>query len=80
MGAAIVRATPLFSLCFPGATNWFIISGHMTDVGIVPHGAVEEPVEDKQSLQTPEGQKEDEDEDTDTDDGALGDEGDVHGS
>ncbi|KAA8593282.1 hypothetical protein FQN60_009398 [Etheostoma spectabile] len=43
------------------------------DVDIVSHGPVEEPVEDKQSLQTPESQEEDEDEeDTDTDDGAFG--------
>ncbi|XP_049441734.1 sarcolemma associated protein a isoform X1 [Epinephelus fuscoguttatus] len=43
------------------------------DVDIVSHGPVEEPVEDKKSLQTPESQDEDEDEeDTDTDDGAFG--------
>ncbi|XP_067360679.1 sarcolemma associated protein a isoform X3 [Channa argus] len=43
------------------------------DVDIVSPGPVEEPVEDKQSLQTPEIQEEDEDEeDTDTDDGAIG--------
>ncbi|XP_054472617.1 sarcolemma associated protein a isoform X2 [Anoplopoma fimbria] len=43
------------------------------DVDMVSHGPVEEPVEDKQSLQTPESQEEDEDdEDTDTDDGAFG--------
>uniref|UniRef100_A0A3B5A8T5 Sarcolemma associated protein n=1 Tax=Stegastes partitus TaxID=144197 RepID=A0A3B5A8T5_9TELE len=48
------------------------------DVNIVPHGPVEEPVEDKQSLQTPESQEEDEDEeDTDTDDGAVGEEEDI---
>ncbi|KAL7407990.1 hypothetical protein ABVT39_016517 [Epinephelus coioides] len=42
------------------------------DVDIVSHGPVEEPVEDKKSLQTPESQDEDEDEeDTDTDDGAF---------
>lgn len=58
----------------------YISYGHMTDVGIVSHGGVEEPVGDKQSLQTPESQKEDEDEDTDTDDGAVGDDGDIHGS
>lgn len=52
----------------------------MTDVDIVPREAVEEPVEDKQSLQTPEGQREDEDEDTDTDDGAVGEDEDIHGS
>ncbi|XP_072237636.1 sarcolemma associated protein a isoform X4 [Leuresthes tenuis] len=47
------------------------------DVDIVSHGPVEEPVEDKQSLQTPESQEEDEDEgDTDTDDGAVGEDGD----
>lgn len=51
----------------------------MTDVDIVPHEAVEEPVEDKQSLQTPEGQREDEDEDTDTDDGAVGEDEEIHG-
>lgn len=40
-----------------------------TDVDIVFPGPVEEPVEDKQSLQRPESQEEDEDEDdTDTDD------------
>lgn len=48
------------------------------DVDIVPHEAVEEPVEDKQSLQTPEGQREDEDEDTDTDDGAVGEDEEIH--
>ncbi|KAI3369723.1 hypothetical protein L3Q82_024562 [Scortum barcoo] len=49
------------------------------DVNIVSHGPVEEPVEDKQSLQTPESQEEDEDEeDTDTDDGAVGEDGDIH--
>ncbi|XP_061582626.1 sarcolemmal membrane-associated protein-like isoform X2 [Cololabis saira] len=43
------------------------------DVDIVSHGPVEEPVEDKQSLQKPESEDEDEDEgDTDTDDGAVG--------
>ncbi|TKS71445.1 Sarcolemmal membrane-associated protein [Collichthys lucidus] len=43
------------------------------DVDIVSHGPVEEPVEDKQSLQTSENQEEDEDDDdTDTDDGAVG--------
>lgn len=53
----------------------------MTDVNIVSHEPVEEPVEDKQSLQTPEGQEEDEDEeDTDTDDGAVGEEEDIDGS
>lgn len=53
----------------------------MTDVDIVSHGPVEEPVEDKQSLQTPESQEEDEDEeDTDTDDGAVGEDEDIHGS
>ncbi|XP_029287078.1 sarcolemma associated protein a isoform X1 [Cottoperca gobio] len=42
------------------------------DVDNVSHGPVEEPVEEKQSLQTPESQEEDEeDEDTDTDDGAF---------
>ncbi|XP_037605734.1 sarcolemma associated protein a isoform X12 [Sebastes umbrosus] len=41
----------------------------------------EEPVEDKQSLQTPESQEEDEDEeDTDTDDGAFGEDEDVNGT
>ncbi|XP_070757960.1 sarcolemma associated protein a isoform X2 [Enoplosus armatus] len=49
------------------------------DVDIVSHGPVEEPVEDKQSLQTPESQEEDEDEeDTDTDDGAVGPDEDIH--
>nr|XP_020466758.1 sarcolemmal membrane-associated protein isoform X1 [Monopterus albus] len=43
------------------------------DVDIVSSGPVVEPVENKQSLQTPENQEEDEDEeDTDTDDGAVG--------
>ncbi|KAM4588425.1 sarcolemma associated protein a isoform 2-T2 [Odontesthes bonariensis] len=47
------------------------------DIDIVSHGPVEEPVEDKQSLQTPESQEEEEDEgDTDTDDGAVGEDGD----
>ncbi|XP_074493635.1 sarcolemma associated protein a isoform X19 [Sebastes fasciatus] len=51
------------------------------DVDIVSHGPVEEPVEDKQSLQTPESQEEDEDEeDTDTDDGAFGEDEDVNGN
>ncbi|XP_023136850.2 sarcolemma associated protein a isoform X1 [Amphiprion ocellaris] len=51
------------------------------DVNIVSHEPVEEPVEDKQSLQTPEGQEEDEDEeDTDTDDGAVGEEEDIDGN
>ncbi|XP_023265219.1 sarcolemmal membrane-associated protein isoform X4 [Seriola lalandi dorsalis] len=45
----------------------------LQDVNIVSHGPVEEPVEDKQSQQTPESHEEDEDEeDTDTDDGAVG--------
>nr|XP_046240885.1 sarcolemma associated protein a isoform X2 [Scatophagus argus] len=50
------------------------------DVDIVSHGPVEEPVEDKQSLQTPESQKEDKDEeeDTDTDEGAVGEDEDIH--
>ncbi|XP_035517688.1 sarcolemma associated protein a [Morone saxatilis] len=49
------------------------------DVDIVSHGPVEEPVEDKQSLQTPESQEEDVDEDdTDTDDGAVGEDEDIH--
>ncbi|XP_062298662.1 sarcolemma associated protein a isoform X6 [Scomber scombrus] len=43
------------------------------DIDNVSHGPVEEPVEDKQSLQKPESQEDDEDEeDTDTDDGAVG--------
>uniref|UniRef100_A0A672ZE13 Sarcolemmal membrane-associated protein n=1 Tax=Sphaeramia orbicularis TaxID=375764 RepID=A0A672ZE13_9TELE len=46
------------------------------DVDIVPHGPVEEPVEDKQSQQMPETEEEDEDDDTDTDDGAAGKEAD----
>ncbi|KAM6928455.1 sarcolemma associated protein a isoform 1-T1 [Xenentodon cancila] len=42
------------------------------DVDIVSHGPVEEPVEDKQSLQKPESQEEDEDEgDKDTNGGAV---------
>ncbi|XP_074493577.1 sarcolemma associated protein a isoform X12 [Sebastes fasciatus] len=53
----------------------------LQDVDIVSHGPVEEPVEDKQSLQTPESQEEDEDEeDTDTDDGAFGEDEDVNGT
>ncbi|XP_051270004.1 sarcolemma associated protein a isoform X1 [Dicentrarchus labrax] len=49
------------------------------DVDTVSHGPVEEPVEDKQSLQTPESQEEDVDEDdTDTDDGAVGEDEDIH--
>ena len=53
----------------------------MTDVDTVSHGPVEEPVEDKQNLQTPESQEEEEDEgDTDTDDGAVGEDGDNDGS
>ncbi|XP_060897768.1 sarcolemma associated protein a isoform X3 [Labrus mixtus] len=45
----------------------------LQDEDIILDGAVEEPVEDKQSPQTPESQEEDEDEeDTDTDDGAVG--------
>ncbi|KAK5871947.1 hypothetical protein PBY51_012686 [Eleginops maclovinus] len=44
------------------------------DMDIVSHGPVEEAVEEKQNLQTPESQEEDEDddEDTDTDDAAFG--------
>lgn len=52
----------------------------MTDVAIVSHGAVEEPVEEKQSLETTENLREDDDEDTDTDDGAVGDDEDIDGS
>lgn len=53
----------------------------MTDDDIVSHGPVEEPIEDKQSQQTPESQEEEEDEeDTDTDDGAVGEDEDIHGS
>ncbi|KAM9361784.1 sarcolemma associated protein a [Symphorus nematophorus] len=49
------------------------------DVDIVSPGPVEEPVEEKQSLQTPESQEEEEDEeDTDTDEGAVGEDGDIH--
>ncbi|XP_078139638.1 sarcolemma associated protein a isoform X4 [Centroberyx gerrardi] len=51
------------------------------DVGLLSTGPVEEPVEDKQSLQTPESQEEEEEEeeeeDTDTDDGAVGEEEDT---
>ncbi|XP_034440317.1 sarcolemma associated protein a isoform X5 [Hippoglossus hippoglossus] len=48
------------------------------DVDIDSHGPVEEPVEDKQSQQTPESHEEDEDEDdTDTDDGAVGEDEDI---
>lgn len=67
-------------MCFAHATKWNIISGHMTDVAIVSHGAVEEPVEEKQSLETTENLREDDDEDTDTDDGAVGDDEDIDGS
>lgn len=50
----------------------------LQDVNNVSHGPVEEPVEDKQNLQTPESQEEDEDEeDTDTDDGAVGQDEDI---
>lgn len=54
----------------------------MTDVDIVSHGPVEEAVEEKQSLQTPESQEEDEDDDgdTDTDDGAFGEDEDADDS
>ncbi|XP_070696347.1 sarcolemma associated protein a isoform X2 [Pempheris klunzingeri] len=49
------------------------------DVDIVSHGPVEEPVEDKQSLQTTESQEGEEDEeDTDTDDGAVGEDENIH--
>ncbi|XP_047438335.1 sarcolemma associated protein a isoform X2 [Mugil cephalus] len=48
------------------------------DVDIVSHGPVEEPVQDKQSLQTPGSHEEDEDEeDTDTDEGAVGEDEDI---
>ncbi|XP_035007027.1 sarcolemma associated protein a isoform X3 [Hippoglossus stenolepis] len=50
----------------------------LQDVDIDSHGPVEEPVEDKQSQQTPESHEEDEDEDdTDTDDGAVGEDEDI---
>lgn len=53
----------------------------MTDVNTESHGPVEEPVEDKQSLQTPESQREDEDEEgTDTDEGGVGEDENIHGS
>lgn len=59
----------------------YIWSGHMTDVDIVSHGPVEEPVQDRQTLQTPGSHEEDEDEDdTDTDDGAVGEDEDTDGS
>lgn len=54
-------------------------SGHTTDVDIVSHGPVEEPVEDEQSLQTCENQDGDEAE-TDTDDGAVGEDEENDGS
>lgn len=58
----------------------YVWCGHMTDVDIVSP-PVEEPVEDRKSLQKPESQEEDEDEgDTDTDDGAVGREEDIDGS
>ncbi|XP_060924961.1 sarcolemma associated protein a isoform X1 [Limanda limanda] len=48
------------------------------DVDIDSLGPVEEPVEDKQSQETPESHEEDEDEDdTDTDDGAVGEDEDI---
>uniref|UniRef100_A0A671XU75 Sarcolemmal membrane-associated protein n=1 Tax=Sparus aurata TaxID=8175 RepID=A0A671XU75_SPAAU len=51
----------------------------LQDDDIVSHGPVEEPIEDKQSQQTPESQEEEEDEeDTDTDDGAVGEDEDIH--
>lgn len=53
----------------------------MTDVDSDSDVPVEEPVEDKQSLQMPESLREDEDdEETDTDDGAVEDDEDIHGS
>lgn len=53
--------------------------GHMTDVDIVSHGPVEEPVEDTQNLLTPESQDQDE-RDSDTDDGAVGGDQETDGS
>lgn len=54
----------------------------MTDVVTVPHGPVEELVEDRDSTrQIRESQEEDdEEEDTDTDDGAVGEDEDADGS
>ncbi|XP_023136852.2 sarcolemma associated protein a isoform X4 [Amphiprion ocellaris] len=53
----------------------------LQEKSIKENNSLEEPVEDKQSLQTPEGQEEDEDEeDTDTDDGAVGEEEDIDGN
>lgn len=54
----------------------------MTDVVTVPHGPVEELVEDRDSTQQiRESQEEDDDEeDTDTDDGAVGEDEDADGS
>lgn len=54
----------------------------MTDVVTVPHGPVEELVEDRDSKQQiRESQEEDDDEeDTDTDDGAVGEDEDADGS
>lgn len=54
----------------------------MTDVVTVPHGPVEELVEDRDSTQQiRESQEEDdEEEDTDTDDGAVGEDEDADGS
>ncbi|XP_062264991.1 sarcolemma associated protein a isoform X3 [Platichthys flesus] len=50
----------------------------LQDVDIDSIGPVEEPVEDKQSQETPESHEEDEDEDdTDTDDGAVGEDEDI---
>ncbi|XP_037605088.1 sarcolemma associated protein a isoform X4 [Sebastes umbrosus] len=53
----------------------------LQEKSIKENNSLEEPVEDKQSLQTPESQEEDEDEeDTDTDDGAFGEDEDVNGN
>lgn len=58
----------------------YIWSGHVTDVGLLSPGPVEEPAEDKQSRPETESQEQEEDEDTDTDDGAVGEDENKDGS
>lgn len=60
-------------------SHMYVWSGHTADVDIVSLGPVEDPVEDKQNLQTPESQDRDE-RDSDTDDGAVGGARDTDGS
>lgn len=59
--------------------SMYVWSGHTADVDRVSLGPVEDPVEDKQNLQTPESRDRDE-RDSDTDDGAVGGAGDADGS